>query len=198
MKCDPLWERACSRMESPRTPPSHIGQTTPVGAAAGCDLLISSPATIPATSYKDPPPSDCAAKSPVSKLTPAECSALGLATWKLKAHRDHFEQGNYSHLELWRLCVGDLRVCRFPFAPVRQPAYNCHPIVWRRLRQSLQRNRGAVSMNRESLSDPTRLHPPQTPTPRPPPPKPTLVQRPRPGPTSTHPSQRPPSPKTRS
>ncbi len=28
---------------------------------------------------------------------------------------------------LWWLCVGDLRVCRVPFAPVRQPAHSCHP-----------------------------------------------------------------------
>ena len=28
---------------------------------------------------------------------------------------------------LWRLCVGDLRVCRVPSYPVRQPAHSCHP-----------------------------------------------------------------------
>ena len=28
---------------------------------------------------------------------------------------------------LWRLCVGDLRVCRGPVCPVRQPAHSCHP-----------------------------------------------------------------------
>ena len=28
----------------------------------------------------------------------------------------------------WRLCVGDLRVCRVPVSPVYQPAHSCHPI----------------------------------------------------------------------
>jgi len=28
---------------------------------------------------------------------------------------------------LWRLCVGDRKVCRVPFAPVRQPARNPSP-----------------------------------------------------------------------
>jgi len=32
---------------------------------------------------------------------------------------------------LWQLCAGDLRVCRNS-VPVRQPAYSCHPFVWRR------------------------------------------------------------------
>jgi len=30
-------------------------------------------------------------------------------------------------IALWRLCAGDLKVCRFSLLPVRQPAYNCHP-----------------------------------------------------------------------
>jgi hypothetical protein len=29
----------------------------------------------------------------------------------------------------WRLCVGDLRVCRVPVSPVYQPAHSCHPFV---------------------------------------------------------------------
>lgn len=31
-------------------------------------------------------------------------------------------------LFFWWLCVGDPRVCRFSLAPVRQPAYSCHPL----------------------------------------------------------------------
>jgi len=57
---------------------------------------------------------------------------------KLKAHDNPDGGYVYRHIESWRLCVGDLRVCRVPFAPVRQPAYDCHPIVWRQLRAALK------------------------------------------------------------
>ena len=30
---------------------------------------------------------------------------------------------------LWRLCAGDLRVCRVPIVPVFQPAHSCHPFA---------------------------------------------------------------------
>jgi len=46
--------------------PSHTGRTTPVGAAEGCDLLISRPATISATSYKDQYRRPIASQSPDS------------------------------------------------------------------------------------------------------------------------------------
>src|SRR5471030_1229886 len=36
-----------------------------------------------------------------------------------------------SHVQfLWRLCVGHLRMHRFPAFPVCQPAYSCHPILF--------------------------------------------------------------------
>jgi len=28
---------------------------------------------------------------------------------------------------LWRLCAGDIYVCRVAFSPDFQPAYSCHP-----------------------------------------------------------------------
>jgi hypothetical protein len=33
------------------------------------------------------------------------------------------------HFVKWRLCVGDLRVCRVPVSPVYQPAHSCHPFA---------------------------------------------------------------------
>jgi len=49
--------------------PSHMGQTTPVGAAEGCDLLIFKPSKTPATSYKKTTAVRLRRKAPVSKLT---------------------------------------------------------------------------------------------------------------------------------
>ncbi|CAI8878187.1 hypothetical protein EMIT043CA1_20128 [Pseudomonas brassicacearum] len=34
-----------------------------------------------------------------------------------------------AHSVQWRLCVGDLRVCRVPVSPVSQPAHSCHPFA---------------------------------------------------------------------
>jgi hypothetical protein len=106
--------------------------------------------------------------------------------------------GYFRHIESWRLCVGDLRVCRVPFAPVRQPAYSCHPIVWRRL-TAAPLAKGAVSMNSDDIyltphiftRHKLHLHALLLE-------KPSLVQRPRPRPPPAPLPRRTRRPKTRS
>jgi len=85
--------------------------------------LISSPSTIPATSYNLHHRRPIAPKSPGRQAHPM--LNVQHRVWRpeqLKAHDNHDGGYIYRHIISWRLCVGDLRVCRVPFAPVRQPA----------------------------------------------------------------------------
>ena len=59
----------------------------------------------------------------------------------LEAHQclTHVCRSFYSRSsDLWRLCVGRLRTCRFPRFPVFQPAHSCHPFAWKRTWQLLK------------------------------------------------------------
>jgi hypothetical protein len=63
----------------------------------------------------------------------ADHSAIGCGNpAKPAQQRLHLEHRHFyvCDLELWRLCVGRPRACRFPWFPVYHPAYSCLPFVW--------------------------------------------------------------------
>ena len=58
---------------------------------------------------------------------------------------------------LWRLYVGDLRVCRVPIVPVRQPAHSCHPKSFDGVLWQLLTNRSLTRCTRSIRSTITSL-----------------------------------------
>ncbi len=51
----------------------------------------------------------------------------------LETRRNWTQQSAHHDIELWRLCAGRPRACRFPSFPVFQPARSCHPFAWKRM-----------------------------------------------------------------
>ncbi|RMQ79669.1 hypothetical protein ALP99_04915, partial [Pseudomonas syringae pv. tomato] len=79
---------------------------------------------------------------------------LGLATQRKDKNTHHRKAADSIGLTfaLWRLCAGDLRVCRgLSFCPVRQPSHSCHPFVWRRFVAALDKQKRVSYMQNIAL-----------------------------------------------
>ncbi len=128
--CSPLFG---TRAQGHRvTDSTHVPTKTPPGATGGVEVNLHARQMYFASSASASRSKSCTSQN--RTLFSGRRCKFSDRVWRpefKKAHRrPYYDCRRFFCARipvLWRLCVGDLRVCRVPSYPVRQPAHSCHP-----------------------------------------------------------------------